>query len=63
MSVSLLCYSQVLCQFGCAVIEYDAERFNKIVLMFEVKDFHFLAIFTLGPHFPQVSLILTCKLI
>ncbi|KAK4288529.1 hypothetical protein Pmani_038441 [Petrolisthes manimaculis] len=44
--------AEVLCQFGCAVIEYDAERFNKIVLLFEVKDFHFLAILTLGPHFP-----------
>ncbi|XP_042206019.1 BRISC and BRCA1-A complex member 2-like isoform X2 [Homarus americanus] len=45
--------AQVLCQFGCAVMEYDAERFSKVVLMFEVKDFHFLTFITLGQLFPQ----------
>ncbi|XP_063853221.1 BRISC and BRCA1-A complex member 2-like isoform X2 [Scylla paramamosain] len=45
--------AEVLCQFGCAVVEYDAERFNKIVVMMEVKDFHFLAFISLGSLFPQ----------
>lgn len=45
--------AEVLCQFGCAVVEYDAERFNKIVVMMEVKDFHFLAFITLDSLFPQ----------
>lgn len=45
--------AEVLCQFACAVVEYDAERFNNIVLMLEVKDFHFLVFLTLGPTFPQ----------
>ncbi|XP_045623985.1 BRISC and BRCA1-A complex member 2 [Procambarus clarkii] len=59
---SVLCFetrkqfvAQVLCQFGCAVVEYDAERFNKVVLMFEVKDFHFLTFITLGSSFPQLQ--------
>ncbi|KAG7155262.1 BRISC and BRCA1-A complex member 2-like [Homarus americanus] len=47
--------AQVLCQFGCAVMEYDAERFSKVVLMFEVKDFHFLTFITLGQLFPQFA--------
>lgn len=57
---SVLCFetrkqfvAQVLCLFGCAVIEYDAERFNKVVLLFDVKDFHFLTFIILGPLFPQ----------
>lgn len=45
--------AQILCQFGCAVLEYDAERFCKVVLLFEVKDFHFLTFITLSPLFPQ----------
>ncbi|XP_042871307.1 BRISC and BRCA1-A complex member 2-like [Penaeus japonicus] len=45
--------AQILCQFGCAVLEYDAERFSKVVLLFEVKDFHFLTFITLSPQFPQ----------
>ncbi|XP_037779867.1 BRISC and BRCA1-A complex member 2-like [Penaeus monodon] len=45
--------AQILCQFGCAVLEYDAERFSKVVLLFEVKDFHFLTFITLSPLFPQ----------
>ncbi|XP_071525750.1 BRISC and BRCA1-A complex member 2-like [Panulirus ornatus] len=45
--------AEVLCQFGRAVVEYDAERFCKVVLMFEVKDFHFLTLVTLSSHFPQ----------
>ncbi|XP_047476307.1 BRISC and BRCA1-A complex member 2-like isoform X3 [Penaeus chinensis] len=44
---------EILCQFGCAVLEYDAERFCKVVLLFEVKDFHFLTFITLSPLFPQ----------
>lgn len=47
--------AQVLCQFGCAVMEYDAERFNKIVLKFEYQDFHFLAFVNLTSQFPQES--------
>lgn len=46
---------QLLCQFACAVIEYDAELFNNIVLLLEVKDFHFLVFLTLGSTFPQVQ--------
>ncbi|CAL4073658.1 unnamed protein product [Meganyctiphanes norvegica] len=44
--------AQVLCQFGCAVMEYDAERFYKIVLKFEWQDFHFLAFINLPVQFP-----------
>lgn len=44
--------AEVLCQFGCAVVEYDAERFSKIVLMLEVKDFHFLTFISLESTFP-----------
>ncbi|KAK7073647.1 hypothetical protein SK128_005451 [Halocaridina rubra] len=47
--------AQVLCQFGCAVIEYDAKKFSKIILMCEVKDFHFLIFVTLDALFPQQS--------
>lgn len=47
--------AQVLCQFGCAVMEYDAERFSKIVLKFEYQDFHFLAFINLSNQFPQES--------
>ncbi|XP_076053472.1 BRISC and BRCA1-A complex member 2-like isoform X2 [Oratosquilla oratoria] len=45
--------AQVLCQFGCAILEYDAEKFSKMCLLFEWKEFHFLLLITLPVHFPQ----------
>ncbi|XP_068249870.1 BRISC and BRCA1-A complex member 2-like isoform X1 [Palaemon carinicauda] len=45
--------AQVLCQFGCAVIEYDAKKFTKVVLLCELNDFHFLIFVTLDAFFPQ----------
>ena len=48
---------QVLCQFGRAVLEYDAEKFLKIILMLEYNEFNFLTIISLPQFFPQVIIL------
>ncbi|XP_039253809.2 BRISC and BRCA1-A complex member 2-like [Styela clava] len=45
--------ASLLCQFSSNILEYDAEDFRKISLMFSHEDFYFLVHVTLSRLFPQ----------